>query len=120
MEENMEKNIEVGEYIRTIYYNIEKIVKIYKEDTYDIVETDQNVYELSWLENNILKKSKNIIDLIEVGDYVNGYRVYHMAGHYVSVESLEKYDLCFEEQDIKTIVTREQFKSIQYKLEAEE
>ena len=67
-----------------------------------------------------LKISKKIIELIEPGDYVNGYRVYHVAGHYVSVESLEKYDLCFEEQDIKTIVTREQFKSMQYKLEAED
>lgn len=47
---------------------------------------------------------------------MNGYRVYHIAGHYISVESMEKYDLCFEEQDIKTILTKEQFEQNSYKV----
>ena len=104
--------IEVGEYVRTVNGTIEKVInpnfyiEIYIECENDIITR-----------NHIVKHSKNIIDLIEVGDYVNGYRVYHVAGHYVSVESFEKYDLCFEEQDIKTIVTHEQFESIKYKVE---
>lgn len=64
-----------------------------------------------------LKISKNIIGLLEVGDYVNGYKVDYIAGHYVSVISSEKYNLCFEEQDIKTIVTKERFAQMEYKLE---
>ena len=41
----------------------------------------------------------------------------HIAGHYVSVESSYNYDLCFEEQDIKSVVTKEQMASVEYKLE---
>lgn len=113
--------MEIGEYIRT-RLGISKILGIIGQNVYEV---DKNGHHMGhrfsdYVEDDeILKHSKNILELIEVGDYVNGYRVYHVAGHYVSVESLEKYDLCFEEQDIKTIVTREQFKTMQYKLEAE-
>lgn len=114
--------MEIGEYIRT-RLGISKIIGDLGPNLYEV---DKNGHPMQnkfsyYIENGeILKHSENILDLINVGDFVNGYRVYHITGHYVAVESAEKYDLCFEEQDIRTIVTREQFKSMQYKLEAED
>lgn len=112
--------IEVGEYVRInndnriICIGIGKVIKIVQETIYVDM---RNSLPISFEISKIVKHSKNIIDLIEVGDYVNGYKVYHIAGHYVSVESFEKYDLCFEEQDIKRVITKEQMASIEYKVE---
>lgn len=62
----------------------------------------------------IVKHSKNIIDLIEVGDYVNRYPV-------VEVDAFKDWvdigDEVLRERDIKSIVTKEQFASMEYKLE---
>ena len=69
---------------------------------------------------NIIKASHNIIDLIEVGDYVNGQRVDTIQnGQLLSTNSydfrLENIVLCNE--DIKSIVTKEQFESMKYKID---
>lgn len=111
--------IEVGEYVRSKDGYIGKVQKI----TYDNIGKcnyyicEKNNVMASNYSENITKHSKNIIDLVEIDDYVNGYKVVHIAGHYISVESSYNYDLCFEEQDIKSIITHEQFKSIEYKVE---
>ena len=66
-----------------------------------------------------LKASHNIIDLIEVGDYVNGYKVLNVLDFNDNTRmlSLEKiYDSNIEEADIKSIVTKEQFESMSYKV----
>lgn len=102
----MEDEYEVGEYYRTKNGHI-----------FRIVDLDEYGFLLDKFYYQIVKHSKNIIDLVEIGDYVNGYKVMHIAGHYVSVESSYNYDLCFEEQDIKSVVTKEQMASVEYKLE---
>ena len=59
--------------------------------------------------------SYDVIDLIEVGDYVNG-RLFHnelvWATNYgwIGIDELE-------ERDIKSIVTKEQFASLKYEVE---
>ena len=73
------------------------------------------------------KTSPNIIDLIEVGDYVNGYKVeevmeemgtwkrfLEMTSNYTNKEIGD----CTirEDREIKTIVTKEQFKSAMYEV----
>ena len=85
----------------------------------------------------IEKVSNNIIDLIEVGDYINGCYVSnkrasvneHLGGHPKGIGIIKcnayfnqgNYDDCkfewIEEKDIKSIVTKEQFESIKYSLE---
>lgn len=74
---------------------------------------------------NIVKHSKNTIDLIEVGDYVNGREVKHIAMFegfpdypkliFVDEKHLIPDDTA-ENKDIKSIVTHEQFKSIEYEI----
>lgn len=65
-----------------------------------------------------IETSYDITDLIEVGDYVNGYLVcgrnledifyyYNEFGNYVTIESKE---------EIKSIVTKEQFNLIKYEV----
>lgn len=111
--------IEVGEYVRTKENGI-------------IGKIEQIGVSLFWLEDESAfkiqeksyKHSKNIIDLIEVGDYVNGYKVIGVtldpapSGKCVDIDcdkpSYESY--LFEEQ-IYSIVTKEQFASIEYKVE---
>ena len=59
--------------------------------------------------------SPNIIDLIEVGDYVNGCPVLHKENNELVCGLLLKY----KEENIENIVTHEQFESMQYNLESE-
>ena len=76
---------------------------------------------------NIIKHSKSIIDLIEEGDYVNGYKVVKdnlesaEYGKYVDVYCPSKnLELNFLEhvfpEHIKTILTKEQYEQNSYKI----
>ncbi len=113
--------IEAGEYVRTKSGIITKVVEI--KPTYfndNLVENECyiycNKYFKQWkmwqLEEIITKHSKNIIDLIEVGDYVNGHIVEDLddLGYITLDDDTIKYD------DIKSIVTKEMFKSIEYEV----
>ena len=68
------EDIEVGEYVKL---NYGKIDKVKNNDYYmqQYIECEKGLYP----RENIVKHSKNIIDLIEVGDYVNGYPVRRIA-----------------------------------------
>ena len=71
-------------------------------------------------------KIKDDVDLIEVGDYVNGKKVKQIAmfegfPNFPKLIFTDKKYLIpgetIENKDIKTIVTHEQFESIEYKVE---
>ena len=69
-----------------------------------------------------LKSSYNIIDLIEVGDYVNGVEVIGKEFDNFNKEYLQcgvgDYVICtFEVKDIKTILTKEQYENNCYKVD---
>lgn len=71
---------------------------------------------------NIVKHSKNIIDLIEVGDYVNGLEVLDIyipsdLWDTIEIRVNDKYTNFITPEDIKSIVTKEQFKLCEYRLE---
>ena len=118
----MSESIEVGEYIKTPYHKIEKINKITKEDGWTCVTTDKSSYELQWLKNNKVKHSKNIINLIEAGDYVNKRLV--LQEDYknknvcwlipISDTKANTNIMWYGYEDIKTICTKEQLKAIEY------
>ena len=61
--------------------------------------------------NEVYKKSENIIDILEEGDYVNGERV---IKHFTTWLALGI--AIVKEQDIKSIVTKEQIESLSYKV----
>ena len=78
----------------------------YVRTKYGITQIKENVCLL----DEVIKSSPNLIDLIEVGDYVNGFRVDR-------VEKDIDYDgYAITGEQIKSIVTREQFESMEYKI----
>lgn len=122
------KELKVGMYVRFNYHRVTvpiQIAKI-KEKYYD--EMEKYYYYLTdngliISEENIIKPSENILDLIEAGDYVNGKRVYNISIvdglKYLDVE-VEDYlsDTPFINADqIMSIVTKEQFNSVKYEVE---
>ena len=119
----MEDKIEVGEYVRTKKGQIDKFEKLlgYEDDKEtSIVKCKEKRF---WLED-IKKHKQYLIDLIEKGDYVNGYLVIEISKGRKYFTIVGKYGLTqYEFQkvrdkvyNIKSIVTKEQFSSIEYKV----
>lgn len=126
--------IECGEYVRTKEGYIAKLIE--KDEDFKFYEFDNTVRKSygdklcymnkDELEEYIVKHSEEIIDLIEVGDYVNGNEVKQIAmfegfpDYPKLIFTDEKYLIpgeTIENKDIKTIVTHEQMQSIEYKVE---
>ena len=116
--------MKVGDYVRTYHLggSIEKIIEIVpKERTDDLIEryiTDISAkYMQSITAEQIIKSSPNIIDLIEAGDYVNGYRITTIGSNGIYAEDENGYLIkMFTKEDIKSIVTKERFESMEYKV----
>lgn len=64
---------------------------------------------------DIVKTSYNIIDILEVGDYVNGLPVKFVEEDRVDIGQGEDY-FWLKNQHIKSIVTKEQMKQMAYKV----
>ncbi len=110
--------LEVGMYVRNKDGIIDKVILNYNGKCASPncnckhVSCEKDYYD----EENIIKAGHNIIDLIEVGDYVNGCKVIK-----VNLELPLKYVKCindnsFKESEIKTILTKEQFENNCYKI----
>ena len=123
---NKEK-IQVGEYIRTKNGYIVKITEKtnifnlgYKEEYIDMETT---IYGFPY-EEQIVKHSKILAEVVEVGDYVNGNIVtdkYLFAGEkpVIETEGNDTNCKCLCEKDIKTILTHELFEANCYKMKGE-
>ena len=113
------EEMEVGEYVRTIYGEIAKITQVYPRIK-GIKRKNQTLIDF----NLIKKHSKNIIDLIEVGDIVNSYIVLDVMEDLQTGEiqlempsSYPKEGSCtIYNNEIKTILTKEQFEQNSYKV----
>ena len=119
--------MKIGDYVRT-KYGIAKYIDDYVVDKR--IVWDAGVEWGNCLSiNEIIKSSPNIIDLIEVGDYVNGSKVVDIniigkdKEKWVWVEQMEDTDnkygddyVGYNNDQIKSIVTKEQFESMEYKL----
>lgn len=146
----MENEIEVGEYVRTKDGLIEKIKELIPhytkgkregqevEENYLLMGEEQCKFiesidyrippcypsdeEWEKIKKHIVKHSKQLIDLIEEGDYVNGYRVVNEIwgeddnNLYLEIEGGFNKAKYISEKDIKTILTREQFEVNCYKV----
>ena len=128
--------IKVNDYVRT-KKGIAKII--------DRINDPTNYYDKFWVcdrylelnddteyihEQDIIGEPKEkIIELIEAGDYVNGKLVKHIAYFEGVEEPIKKLifsdeyhliptEVC-EENEIKSIVIKEQFEQMEYKIESE-
>jgi hypothetical protein len=118
--------MKVGDYVRTKSGIIGKIEsKNYIDYSDWLIDTlyynDDGIID-DWTcgvkEYDILKSSPNIIDLIKVGDYVNGKQVIDfMLENGKRKGIIVDADIWgFDIDEIKSIVTKEQFESMEYKL----
>lgn len=111
--------LEVGMYVRTKGGTIGILGDEITPLRYEIINSNNQLYSEDNVRcDNIKKTSNNIIDLIEVGDYVNGTRVSYiddcknaMRQYYYDYEDIGHY---YEE--IKSIATKEQFEEMKYKI----
>ena len=135
--------MKIGDYVRT-KYGIAKIVgiscgedlmfdndNIFDEDEKNIYRYDRPSMYSNWSKDNIIKSSPNIIDLIEVGDYVNGNKVIehayqhgrlfvtnlYIGGKGFTTTEDYSWELTKDNEDmIESIVTKEQFERMEYKI----
>lgn len=105
--------MKVGEYVRTDIGEIRKVVRV----TDNLYVLDKDVVFAH--KDKIKKSSPNIIDLIEVGDYVNGKKVIDKweepdwYGYFIKLEGEETVPTI---RKIESIVTREQFSQMEYRI----
>ena len=126
----MEK-IQINDYVRTKNGLIGKVNKIeiagtgcrYSGEfiTDTIIQfNDGKVYERRTTNKQIVKHSKNIIDLIEKDDYVNGCRVYEVEEKGITVyQKVENSSIDYNwiaKNEVETIWTKEQLRTIEYNI----
>ena len=117
------KDIEVGDYVRTDNGEIHKVIDIEK-GSIKIKSQYKEWIGLCCIANH----SKQLIDLIEVGDFVNGYRVISVdydvtndTTECIELDLNSNYQYNFISiRQIKTILTHEQFESNCYKVGGED
>ena len=110
--------IEVGDYVRInndfrlIALGIGKVVGINKDNIYVKMNFE---LPFSFKKENIANHDKQPIDLIEVGDYVNGELITDKW-----VTRISSIRSNFSEEDIKTILTKESYMANCYKVGGED
>lgn len=137
----MNNKIEVGEYVRTKNGIIDK-VKNYRVNC-SMLYCEKGIYidkcnHIGIHLEDIVKHSKQLIDLIEVGDFVNGYRVLAIEDSiYVNSKRIliyknqkEKYERwiyiqehdgrIYSQDDLIEILTKESYIANCYKVGGEE
>lgn len=127
--------IKVGEYLRTRFGLIGKIIDKYKgvqRDTIYKIDIPMDNGEMQFDYTNVFKfeiykTSPNIIDLIEVGDFVNKQEVVNVEGFDKNGDDKEAlgiidtdgdyaYGVFLEDIRIRTIVTHEQMEEMEYRV----
>ena len=110
--------INVGEYVRTRDGIIKRVSSYNPQENNPLWETLNGSVQMK---GTITKHSKDIIDIIEVGDYVNGREVisfeYDHNDKRIYVNTISC--LSFKNDDIKTVLTKEQMESNAYTIEKE-
>lgn len=116
--------IEVNEYVRTKDGIVDKVIIEYdgKCNNSNCDEKHISCKYNYYNEKDIVKHSKQLIDLIEVGDFVNEYRVENVIneGPCSSGKCVDIDVHTLWEEDIQTILTKEQFEANCYKVGGED
>lgn len=125
--------LEVNDYVRINMDNrncigIGRVSRIVNETIYVNMNNKYNL-PVPFQIDKVVKHSKQLIDLIEVGDYVNGREVKHIAMFegfpdypkliFVDETHLIPDDTC-ENDEIQTILTKERYMANCYKVGGED
>lgn len=126
----MENEIKVNEYVRIAGGIIARITNKNKDGLLidrvirDPMRQDGTIRDWCIFNDEkalIVKHSPNLIDLIEVGDYVNGEIIDQIQNdrNPKLIWHLSSYgddDMAFKNEDIETVATKEMMESISYKV----
>ena len=124
--------IEVGDFVRTKNGLLGRVNKIELKGngiryagefiTDTIIQfNDGKVYERRVKNKDIVKHSKNIIDLIELYDYVNGMIVFDIITYDNGEKAIKlSSGYLMNEKEIKDILTHEQYQANCYTVERNE
>ena len=124
--------LEVGMYVRTKRRTFQppQIARI-RDMSKDVVlnqyfiELDKNLipsYKHHIYEEDIENANHSLIELVKVGDYVNGYPIYEIIEYEDNTRAIvigdDNKSIIWEEssQYIKSIVTKEQFEAMAYRV----
>ena len=120
--------LEVGQFVRfkdkrNITY-IRKIREIPQDNRYASIYLDKEAnYSKGLSLKNIIKASYNIIDILEVDDFVSTItgECAVIAGVYNDINNKKYLRLCncigeYYENDIKSVITHEQIEQMSYKI----
>lgn len=122
----VQDNIRKDDYVRLNTGNIVKVIGI-KANTVNKRAIYYGFYKQEWFDSAAVENfSDNIIDLIEVGDFVNGHRVkaVYLDGATKYIKLHNSYDnglgIRTYKEDIKTILTKEMYAQNCYKVGEED
>lgn len=112
--------LEVGMYVRLVN-DVEDIVVINKIanvfETTILTENDGSIYQGEYTKENVVKASYDIIDILEVGDYVNGKKIYSLGLTIGILNTINFEDGTFTiAEDIKSVITHEQIEQMEYRI----
>ena len=122
------EEIKEGEYIRTLGGTIAKVLRVrtktsFRANNGHICTSPERYFiddfkRYSVSKPYVKKHSKDVIDLIEEGDYVNGYKVNNIEnGKLIIGDTTQVIEQIVENDEIETVVTKEQFSNMEYKVE---
>ena len=108
----------VGDYVRT---NDGYINKIKKVNQWNVLVDARDLFgeEINIANNEIVKSSPSIIDLIEVGDIVNYEQLNGGVVLNKKDDSIDTWSILpnsLKNEDIKSVITKEQLKNCMYKV----
>ena len=126
------ETLNVGMYVRLVndaenIVIISRIANVF--ETTILTENDGSIYQGEYTKENVIKASYNIIDILEVGDYVNGSEILDFKYEFIEENDnftnfavvtencyLEDTDSWIIEKNIKSVITHEQFEQMAYKV----
>lgn len=117
----VQDNIRKDDYVRLNTGEIVRVIGI-RENNVNKKAIYYGMHETDWFDSLATENfSDNIIDLIEVGDYVNGMEILDI---YIPRDKWDPIELRVDSRytnfiladEIKTILTKEQFKQNSYKV----
>lgn len=116
--------LEVGQFVRfkdkrgnTYIRNIKEVCNEQPHKSWGAIIIDKNANNVPYVSlKNIIKASYKIIDILEVGDYVNGCKVHKKENCLTIILDNEENISWINPDGIKSIVTKEQFEQMAYKV----
>lgn len=109
----LSKEIKIGKVINIIVPDNDNPLEMHNYNVYDLDNNEVTV------EDYVIKSSSDLFEILEIGDYVNGKKIVdkweepNWYGYFIKLEGEQTIPTM---RKIESIVTKEQFESMQYRI----